>query len=66
MLGMVDFGPNPHGPEFEEYGVCRVRFGKARRDSPQLEIGKVTSTRRLTHSQSARCAGWAMVPGLLG
>jgi hypothetical protein len=34
MLDMVDFGPNPHGPEFEEYGVCRVRFGKARRGSP--------------------------------
>ncbi|XVU24200.1 tyrosine-type recombinase/integrase [Actinoplanes sp. CA-054009] len=34
MLDVVDFGRNPHGPEFEEYGVCRVRFGKARRGSP--------------------------------
>ena len=29
MLDVADFGPNPHAPEFGEYGVCQVRFGKA-------------------------------------
>ena len=30
MLDVADFSANPHGPEFGEYGVCQVRFGKAR------------------------------------
>ncbi len=34
MLDVVDFGTNPHATEFGEFGVCRVRFGKARRGSP--------------------------------
>jgi site-specific recombinase XerD len=34
MLDVVDFGPNPKAAEFGEYGVCRVRFGKARKGSP--------------------------------
>lgn len=34
MLDVVDFGPNPHAAEFGQFGVCRVRFGKARRGSP--------------------------------
>ena len=29
MLDVADFGPNPHAPEFGDYGVCQVRFGKA-------------------------------------
>src|SRR4029450_4039034 len=29
MLDLADFGPNPHGSEFGEYGVCYVRHGKA-------------------------------------
>jgi integrase/recombinase XerC len=33
MLDVVDFGPNPHAAEFGQFGVCRVRYGKARRGS---------------------------------
>jgi integrase/recombinase XerC len=29
MLDVADFGRNPHGVEFGEYGVCYVRHGKA-------------------------------------
>ena len=29
MLDVADFGRNPHGVEFGEYGVCYVRYGKA-------------------------------------
>jgi integrase/recombinase XerC len=34
MLDVVDFGANPHAGEFGEYGICRVRFGKAMKGSP--------------------------------
>jgi site-specific recombinase XerD len=34
MLDEVDFSANPHGPEFGEYGVLDVRFGKAKKGSP--------------------------------
>ncbi|MFF0659456.1 tyrosine-type recombinase/integrase [Micromonospora tulbaghiae] len=34
MLDLVDFGPNPHATEFGDVGVCRIRFGKARKGSP--------------------------------
>lgn len=34
MLDAVDFGRNPRGPEFGEFGVCYVRYGKAQRGSP--------------------------------
>ena len=34
MLDVADFGRNPRGPEFGEYGVCQVRFGKAMKGSP--------------------------------
>ncbi|WP_243795057.1 site-specific integrase [Saccharopolyspora gloriosae] len=34
MLDVVDFGRNPHGREFGEYGVCYVRHGKAKKGSP--------------------------------
>lgn len=33
MLDVVDFGTNPHAREFDDYGVCRVRFGKANKGS---------------------------------
>jgi len=33
MLDLVDFGANPHAEEFGDFGVCRVRFGKARKGS---------------------------------
>ncbi|MGC9382073.1 hypothetical protein [Streptomyces sp. MH13] len=32
MLDAADFGRNPHGDEFGEYGRCQVRFGKAKKD----------------------------------
>jgi DNA-binding Xre family transcriptional regulator len=34
MLDVADFAPNPHAPEFGEFGVCQVRFGKALKGSP--------------------------------
>ena len=34
MLDLADLGTNPHAAEFGEYGLCRVRFGKAGRGSP--------------------------------
>jgi site-specific recombinase XerD len=33
MLDVVDFGANPHAAEFGDFGVCRVRFGKAKKGS---------------------------------
>jgi integrase/recombinase XerC len=33
MLDLADFGQNPHGPEFGDFGVCYVRHGKAQRGS---------------------------------
>jgi integrase/recombinase XerC len=34
MLDVADFGRNPDGPEFGEYGVVYVRHGKAQKGSP--------------------------------
>lgn len=34
MLDAADFARNPHGGEFGDYGLCRVRFGKAKKGSP--------------------------------
>lgn len=34
MLDASDFGRNPRGTEFGEYGVCYVRHGKAKKGSP--------------------------------
>lgn len=34
MLDVADFGRNPDGQEFGEYGVCYVRYGKAQKGSP--------------------------------
>jgi integrase/recombinase XerC len=34
MLDVADFGRNPEGPEFGEYGVLYVRHGKAKKGSP--------------------------------
>jgi integrase/recombinase XerC len=34
MLDAADFGRNPYGPEFGEWGRCQVRFGKAKKGSP--------------------------------
>jgi integrase/recombinase XerC len=34
MLDVADFAPNPHAPEFGDYGACQVRFGKALKGSP--------------------------------
>ena len=33
MLDAVDFGHNIHAAEFGAYGLCRVRFGKAKKGS---------------------------------
>lgn len=34
ILDAADFGLNPHGTEYGEFGLCRVRFGKAKKGSP--------------------------------
>lgn len=34
MPGTAGFGTNPHAAEFGGYGLCRVRFGKAKKGSP--------------------------------
>jgi site-specific recombinase XerD len=34
MLDIADFGRNPKAPEFGDYGVCYVRYGKANKGSP--------------------------------
>lgn len=34
MLDVADFGRNPDGPEFGEYGVVYVRYGKPQKGSP--------------------------------
>ncbi|MEU9338898.1 tyrosine-type recombinase/integrase [Streptomyces sp. NPDC048290] len=42
MLDAADFGRNPHGGEFGQYGRCQVRFGKAKKDSPPKRCGVLT------------------------
>ena len=42
MLDTVDFGRNPSGAEFGEYGVLYVRHGKAKKGSPPKRRGVVT------------------------
>ena len=34
MLDLADFGRNPAGPQFGEFGACYVRYGKALKGSP--------------------------------
>ena len=34
MLDVTDIGRNPHGPEFGDYGLVHVRYGKAKKGSP--------------------------------
>ena len=34
MLDLADFGANPHAPEFGDYGVVYVRWGKGSKGSP--------------------------------
>lgn len=42
MLDVADFARNPDGPEFGEFGVCYVRYGKAQRGSPPKRRGVLT------------------------
>ncbi|MGH3203305.1 MAG: tyrosine-type recombinase/integrase [Streptosporangiaceae bacterium] len=51
MLDTADFSANPHAPEFGDYGVCQVRFGKARKGSPPKRRSVLTV--------------WAWVPEVL-
>ena len=34
MLAVTDVGRNPHAPEFGDYGLVHVRYGKAKKGSP--------------------------------
>jgi site-specific recombinase XerD len=58
MLDAVDFGRNVHAAEFGAYGVCRVRFGKAKKGSPPKQRSVLTvwapGHRRCSRSGSAR------------
>ncbi len=51
MLDLADFGANPHAGEFGDYGLCRVRFGKASRGSPPKRRSVLTV--------------WPWLPGVL-
>lgn len=42
MLDAVDFARNVAGAEFGEYGLCRVRFGKAKKGSPPKQRSVMT------------------------
>jgi integrase/recombinase XerC len=42
MLEAQDFGANPKAPEFGEFGVCHVRWGKAAKGSPPRRRGVLT------------------------
>ncbi|WP_405623728.1 helix-turn-helix domain-containing protein [Streptomyces sp. NBC_00076] len=42
MLDAADFGRNPHGAEYGEFGRCQVRFGKAKKGSPPKRRGVLT------------------------
>lgn len=41
-LDVHDFARNPKAPEFGEFGVCNVRFGKASRGAPPKRRGVLT------------------------
>ncbi|MFC7641969.1 tyrosine-type recombinase/integrase [Streptosporangium lutulentum] len=42
MLDVCDLGRNPHGPEFGDYGLLHVRYGKAKKGSPPKRRSVVT------------------------
>ena len=42
MLDVADFSHNPHAPEFGEFGVLSVRYGKAMKGSPPKRRGTLT------------------------
>ncbi len=42
MLERSDFSSNPKAPEFGDYGVCHVRFGKAAKGGPPRRRGVLT------------------------
>ena len=50
-LQTVDFARNPHAREFGAFGVCKVRYGKARRGSP--------------HKVRSVLTVWRWTPGIL-
>ena len=51
MLDLADFGTNPHAAEFGQFGLCRVRFGKAGKGSAPKRRSVLTV--------------WDWVPGIL-
>lgn len=42
MLDLTDFGPNPRAPQFGQFGVCYVRYGKPGKGSPTKRRGVLT------------------------
>lgn len=72
MLDLTDFGRNPEGREFGEYGTLLVRYGKAKKGSPpkRRSVLTVCGTGRPARSRSgsARCGPGCGIPpaGLSG
>ena len=64
MLDAADFGRNPRGAEFGEFGVCYVRHGKAKKGSPPKRRSVLTVFDWTTDvldewfTRSGRCSGW--------
>ena len=50
-LQTVDFARNPHAREFGAFGVCKVRYGKAKRSSP--------------HKARSVLTVWRWTPGII-
>tara|TARA_Y100000815_G_scaffold266845_2_gene285548 strand:+ start:2023 stop:3156 length:1134 start_codon:yes stop_codon:yes gene_type:complete len=50
-LQTVDFARNPHAREFGAFGVCKVRYGKAKRSSP--------------HKPRSVLTVWRWTPGII-
>ena len=41
-LQTVDFAMNPHARQFGKFGICKVRYGKSRKGSPQKPRSMLT------------------------
>jgi integrase/recombinase XerC len=64
MLDVADFSRNPHGSEFGEYGVCLVRFGKAKKGSPPKRRSVLTvCPGRPRYCSGVGVRGGAAAPG---
>ncbi|MFE7777673.1 hypothetical protein ACFU5O_27995 [Streptomyces sp. NPDC057445] len=56
MLDLTDFGRNPEGSEFGEYGTLLVRYGKAKKGSPPKRRSVLTAWRWTPGTQQCQQA----------